>query len=374
MASCFIFNPENDIALASGLERYTPPAHAAMLARAGAMLPLWYSGGASDVVLASCADYRWIDSVRRDFGIEAAVADVVSGEFECQPWGWSAYAAGLFRRAGVGAGCLPSVGQIEAMRLLSHRRTTADIYRALSWDIEPPVECFTAAGVDRQLQAHHDGIFFKAPWSSTGRGVASSAKIPHAEVIRRCEGIIRRQGSVMVEPALDRLSDFAMLFYARHDGSVEWRGYSMFSSLRNAYTGNILLPDSGIEANIARQLTLPDRLTELRRRLPGILSAVIDGKYAGWLGVDMMLYRHPDGSVRVAPCVEINLRMTMGVVAHIWRERYLAPDVTAAMTVTYGGENGTSGLRPQIESRRLVRGSVSLIAPSADFRITVTTL
>lgn len=374
MASCFIFNPENDLALASGQERYTPPAHAAMLARAGALLPLWYSGGEGDVVIASDTDSGWIDSIRRDFGVRAAVLPVVSGAFECCPWGWSAYAAGLFRRAGVDTGCLPSAERIAGMRLLSHRRTTVDIYRALGWDIEPPAECFTAADVGRMLHAHPDGIFFKAPWSSTGRGVASSLKVPQAEVIRRCEGIIRRQGSVMVEPALDRISDFAMLFHAGPDGTVGWRGYSMFSSMRNAYTGNILLPDSEIETRISRQLTDPEQLAELRHRLPGILAAVIGGRYVGWLGVDMMLYRHSDGSVRVAPCVEINLRMTMGVVAQIWRQRYLHPDVSAAMTVTYGNTSEISRERPVIESYRLVRGAVSLIAPSGDFRIAVTTL
>ena len=45
------------------------------------------------------------------------------------------------------------------------------------------------------------------------------------------------------------------------------------------------------------------------------LSCLFSGYYTGPLGVDMMVVRAADGSSLLHPCVEINVRMTMGHVA-----------------------------------------------------------
>ena len=49
-------------------------------------------------------------------------------------------------------------------------------------------------------------------------------------------------------------------------------------------------------------------------RLCALLGQVLCGVYAGPLGIDMMVVRH-EGSLLVHPCVEMNLRATMGHVA-----------------------------------------------------------
>ena len=40
----FLYNPENDIALASGLPRITPPRQASDIHLSGALLPVWLAG------------------------------------------------------------------------------------------------------------------------------------------------------------------------------------------------------------------------------------------------------------------------------------------------------------------------------------------
>ena len=53
----------------------------------------------------------------------------------------------------------------------------------------------------------------------------------------------------------------------------------------------------------------------LKRKLEEELSSRFGSVYSGYLGVDMMVCRFPSGEVeyRIHPCVEINLRMNMGV-------------------------------------------------------------
>ncbi|MDE6174295.1 MAG: hypothetical protein K2F88_01880, partial [Duncaniella sp.] len=51
-----------------------------------------------------------------------------------------------------------------------------------------------------------------------------------------------------------------------------------------------------------------------------ILGGLIGNSYRGWLGVDMMVYREDD-AMKLMPCIELNLRMTMGVVALKMQEK-----------------------------------------------------
>ena len=47
-----------------------------------------------------------------------------------------------------------------------------------------------------------------------------------------------------------------------------------------------------------------------------LLSEIYGYLYTGCIGVDMLLYRQPDSlSWNIHPCVEINMRQTMGMVA-----------------------------------------------------------
>ncbi len=61
---------------------------------------------------------------------------------------------------------------------------------------------------------------------------------------------------------------------------------------------------------------MPDRSSRSSRAL----TSLLDSRYCGYMGVDMMVVRRGDGFALV-PCVELNLRMTMGVVAMKVAER-----------------------------------------------------
>lgn len=62
--------------------------------------------------------------------------------------------------------------------------------------------------------------------------------------------------------------------------------------------------------------------------------------------------------------------MTMGVVAHIWRERFLAPTVERAMlSVSFNSSVGSH--RAVVESGKLVSGVLDIVPPGNAFWITV---
>ena len=102
-----------------------------------------------------------------------------------------------------------------------------------------------------------------------------------------------------------------MLFECHHDG-IDFIGYSLFESRNGAYSRNILASNEDIEDIIAGYMSR-DTLTAIREDLTSILADRLVGNYEGFLGVDQMICQ-TDSPVFI-PVSEINLRMTMGLVA-----------------------------------------------------------
>ena len=310
-----LFNPENDLALALGCRHYTPPPHAQAIHNAGALLPMWWAD-AGDIVIAPDSLRAEATQFAARFGLEGEIAGggaEVGSATEAVPWGWSLDARRQFVRAGVRENILPDDAAIGRMRSLSHRRMSVEILSRLGGDWVLPLETTDADAVVG-MERRHPGCYVKSPWSSSGRGVFCARSLDEEALRRRAEGIIHRQGSVMVERGLDKVADFAALFHS--DGSkVVFRGLSVFSTeARGMYSGNIVAPQPYLEARLA-ELTDMDSLMSTIRREEEILTELICPDYRGWMGVDMMVYRDADGARRVMPCVELNLRMTMGVAA-----------------------------------------------------------
>ena len=102
-----------------------------------------------------------------------------------------------------------------------------------------------------------------------------------------------------------------MLFECHYEG-IDFIGYSLFESRNGAYRKNILASNEDIEDLIAGYIPR-DTLIDIRENLTGILSDTLTGQYEGFLGVDQMICQ-TDSPVFI-PVSEINLRMTMGLIA-----------------------------------------------------------
>ena len=343
-----IFNPEHDIALASNLANFTAPHAGRQLRENLGFLPaLWAADG--DAVLVddvASAERLWnvTDKKLKNVTIKQLKnrsqkeVTFITGK---QPmdfrqltavdvWGWDRALKAALQRKGVDASLLPSDDYIERVRQLSHRRTAAQLLPRLRQEgtVGEAFECSTIDDVNLLLN-NHGHVVVKAPWSSSGRGVRFVEADNLQPNFGTClHNLLLRQGSVMVEPYYHKVKDFAMEFSADGKGHIRYEGLSLFHTANGAYVGNILATEQTKRDMLSRyvSLSLIDSICET------IVDYLYLEDYCGPLGIDMMVVREND-RLLLHPCVEINLRRTMGHVA-----LSLSPvddDICRVMRITY---------------------------------------
>jgi len=124
---------------------------------------------------------------------------------------------------------------------------------------------------------------------------------------------IAKQGSIIAEMKCDKVMDFALEYEADADGKIRYKGLSIFDTINGAYKGNLLAPEEE-KRQLTRKYVSDDVMDSVSTVMKDFMSEKLKGIYAGPFGVDMMICRAEDG-YRLNPCIEINLRRTMGHVA-----------------------------------------------------------
>ena len=368
MARLLMYFPENDLALAAGTAQYTAPPAAVQLHRAGEALPLWMARG-GDRFVCSGVNARWLDDMCTTFDInDVDVYDHRDASLAASPWGWSAASRRALADAGYPMAQMPDDAALRRLRELSHRRTAARLAEAVAARVpfavaEPAVEARDAAQVEAYVRANGP-VIAKAPWSSSGRGLVRSRNMPPEAFMQQTAGIIRRQGSVMLERELDKTADFALLLAADGRGGVRRCGVSVFdTNARGGYTSNALAAQAELTARVDAACggRFDAVATAVEKSLPAIL-----GDYCGPLGVDMLVAS--DGTVDAA--VEVNLRYTMGFVALDF-SRYIAEGARGSLSVVPRPAALAAGA--VVESHRLVAGELDLTPwnPGFAFRAAV---
>lgn len=204
---------------------------------------------------------------------------------------------------------LPSEFDIEHYRDLSHRKTAMKVRALLG--VFPGYLATDLDAARQIIDKRGMRLYAKSPWSCSGRGVMPLERMSVSAALSHVAGIIRRQGSVLLEEAWPQGTDIAAL-YVRRGETVEFNGWSMFeSSPTGAYAGNIVASQQQLERMIGERTDIA-ALRDIATLTGHALEKVLTGCfYNGQLGVDMLIA--PDG--RVNPCIEVNLRRTMGFVA-----------------------------------------------------------
>ena len=109
-----------------------------------------------------------------------------------------------------------------------------------------------------------------------------------------------------------------------------------FNDSHCSYDSGIIAGQDELEGIITSRLgQSADYLHMISAALSKILTGIVAPHYEGYLGIDMMIYRDRCGTLQLNPCVEMNLRMTMGMVSAIIADRHLVPGSTATFRVTY---------------------------------------
>lgn len=360
------FYPANDMALAFGKSNFTPAAAAVRLQFAGASLPIWMSED-NDIVVCRKPDMEFHEKIREEFNIGVIMADRFNRKFKINPWGWSKAIKSEMTGLGADPETMPDDNRLEKYRLISHRRSSILINKRLASDgiaIPPlPQEIFGSEEL-MELRRLYGRVMVKSPWSSSGRGVFDSGAVSETRLQAIVKGIVAHQGSAICEPYLEKERDFAMLFHADGSGRIRFEGLSVFSNARgSAYQGNTVAAQSRL-----REMLGIDGLNDIRDALTSILPDII-GDYEGNLGIDMMVYRS-DGSLKTAPCVELNLRTTMGFIALHLADKYLTPGVTGRFSIIPQNTEcqvNETGLY-LVRNHRLVSGVIDLVPPNPFFR------
>lgn len=217
---------------------------------------------------------------------------------------------------------MPDTTQLEKIREISGRNWASHNLLTTLLDCDETCVGKSVAVDDYDylndvLDCRDNGLAYqyviKAPWSSSGRGLRY-LDLQNEGINDHLQGwiknVIRKQGLVMVEPYYNKIRDFGMEFTAHKNGEIEYLGLSVFSTSNGAYMGNILAPEDEKEELLSRYINA-DILIEIRNTITNIMNGKLKGIYTGPFGIDMMIVN----GGKIHPCVELNLRRTMGHVA-----------------------------------------------------------
>lgn len=319
MVVTHVYNPEHDLAMAYGGEGFTPPAAGrGMRAGLGFLPAFWACDG--DFIIVD--DVAAMERAAAPFGEFLPKVSFVSwdqlsgfaGRHEglvVKPWGWDMALRHQLLRAGIPSGFLPKKEEVERVRMLSHRRTTIPLLRRLVDVLPDTLGCrHEAHDLEdvRKWLSQKGAAVCKSPWSSSGRGVRFVEKNLDANLEGFLRNVLTHQGSVILEPCYHRLMDFAMEFMVEGE-NVRYEGLSLFDTRHGAYVGNMLATEEEkwktLGSAVPEEVVLP-----IIPALEEGLAETFAG-YQGPLGVDMMVVE-ADGRRKVHPCVEVNVRRTMG--------------------------------------------------------------
>ncbi len=342
----YIFNPDNDLALANGDENYMPPASARKMTLDLALLPIWYATPDSFVLAPSAYNLSFRNEMNHHFSsLPVLITEpevTMSSDFLPVPWGWNVALRKYLYRLGISDLSLPDMGELNNLRDFSSRLKA--VYLLPTLQLNPSFCGFSAYSssineLETFLEKYPE-VILKAPWSGSGKGLCYVKNGLSVPVINWCSRVIRQQGGVVIEPLYQKVEDFAMEFYLDR-GKVSFVGYSLFyTGTGGAYEGSFLLTDKAIESALLCYVSAAD-LAALRFHLEDKLFRMFSATYIGYIGVDMMICSFKEKpQYRIHPCVELNLRMNMGVLARLFYDHYVVQGSIGKFRVQYFSNQG----------------------------------
>ena len=281
----YIFNPEHDLCIANGDENFVPPRSAV--------------GFAKDNIDLS-ENLKRPNKQRR----------------QIIPWGWNHSLKKRLINEGIDPAALPSEEELQFIRTHSRREFALDVHSHL-WCGDPQVlgpdyriVATSVNEIEVFISANGSAVL-KSPMSGSGKGIRFVREKLSESDEGWCRRTLDKQGSVILERRFEIIKECAMLFECHHEG-IDFIGYSLFEARNGAYSKNILASNEEIEDMITGYISR-DTLISIRENLTDILADTLVGHYEGFLGVDQIICQ-ADSPVFI-PVSEINLRMTMGLIA-----------------------------------------------------------
>ncbi len=334
----FFYNPTCEYAIANGNANWQPNRLLQKMEFDLCALPLFFAKKGDFVLVDKIPSEEFIESLRKiDIAIPNFILkiDTVNNPHfmglpknKLQPWGWSPavhkFLSPFKQSCSVEFRQSPVFNWKPEHREITSRKFAAAIQKQLQATLNAdyilpgeltPKVCTTQNDIETSI-GHWGNVMIKAPWSSSGRGLQPITKTPvHQKVWEKIMGIVKEQGYVIAEPYLNKALDLAFQFELNR-GKVEFLGISNFcTNKKGQYEGNLLY---GLPKNIEK------RFLEFADFAAGeicqpLINAIETSEmaifYEGVFGVDTLIYTDKKNALKINPCLEINVRHTMGLLA-----------------------------------------------------------
>ena len=400
MPQLHLFNPGHEMEILCGKSHYTPSYTIQKMSADLELLPIWYGGAGSFTLVRNIRSSQFISSLPKEFRPLLSSPMILNlmtkelyrrkklGEKPKLPpltadiWGISPRSIDILKEL-KNAGMVIEIPEWkDEYTMLTKRQTSAICLEQLQKKIpitpkiEMPVFFSNIDDLQKHISKKKPPYVLKTPFSSSGRGLywLDNNKLDN-RVVSWINGAIKKQEAVSIEPALDKVMDFAAEYYSDGKGEVTYAGLSLFET--NAYgqfTGCMLGSQEKL-LNRLNEFISPEDYMYLVNQVCLILKDIVGSTYCGFMGVDMLIYKTSDGNYAVHPFVELNLRYTMGLVAMNISKQFLHPDSHGMLrTVSYVYNAFQEHRRMQTESPLILydglirSGYLSLCPVSSDTR------
>jgi hypothetical protein len=342
----YLFNPTSDFAIANGSPFWQPNKVLQKMEADLSILPSYFAHPSDYVLVEQIPSENFIgiltktdidlpEFVFRNNALKNSVFQQLSFG-KLIPWGWCPAAHNLlsplkgsvsheFRSSPVFNWTDKSryyYSREFALQVLNHFQSEFSSENILDKQNSGKI-CTTQNEIERLIQQWGQ-LMIKAPWSSSGRGLQPITKAPvHPKVWERVMAIIKEQDYLVAEPLLSKTADLAFQFEI-NKGIVRFIGLShFFTDQKGQYQGNHLNGMPDIYTHEIKSFILNIRNEIIEGLISVIEKTGLADSYEGFFGVDTLIYTE-NNRLKINPCLEINLRCNMGLLA-LHLEKLLTP-------------------------------------------------
>ena len=351
MPQLYLFNPGHEMEILCGKSHYTPPYTVQKMSSDLELLPIWYGGAGSFTLVRNLKAFQFISSLPKEFRPSLSSPMILNlmmkelyrrkkmGEkpklppLEANIWGVSPRSIDTFKELRQAGMAVEVPEWKEEYTLLTKRQTSAICLEHLQKNIpiipgiQIPQFFSDIESLEKFIAKNTPPYVIKTPFSSSGRGLYwVEGKKLDTRALSWINGALKKQGEVSVEPALDKVMDFAAEFYSDGEGNVTYAGLSVFETQAQGQFVGCMLGTQEMLLQRLNEFISPEDYMFLVEHIALVLKEVVGSSYTGYMGVDMFIYKTTDGNYAVHPFVELNLRYTMGLVAMQLSRQFVHPD------------------------------------------------
>lgn len=304
------FNPGYEASFIRNSRHYTPSKLVSAFRKDLATLPLYYKDDRDLVLIPEelPLSYHHLNLTTKS-----------DDEFLICPWGWAPELIGLF-----GDNAIPY--SVDEMKRWCSRRLSVELWHQVHelaseafLDDFPPMIIEDIMDLE-MLKPHGRQWVLKDEFASSGRGVQFANSFER--LIQLIEMRKSKGKTVFLESYYPKIEDRGYEFIRDPKGNISYLGACRFTTREGNYQGHEVLPPEVQEKSLSSSLTIPSH-DDYIQLLTESLSRLDIGAYEGLLGVDTLVYKDDNGLHRLAPCIEINCRPTMGHLALALGRKYL---------------------------------------------------